>query len=74
MEFAKRELGGANGEAALALVAGLISVLQHVGTLDRDQVVAIFDEALKVAPDSSDRMHVEARELIEALRKAKMTE
>ena len=74
MEFAKRELGGANGEAALALVAGVIRVLQQVGTFDRDQVGAIFEEALRVAPDSPDRMHIEARELIKALLKERVSE
>ena len=72
MEFAKRELGGANGEAALALVAGVIKVLQQAGAFDRDQLVAVFEEALRVAPDSPDRMHIEARELIASLLKERV--
>ena len=74
MEFAKRELGGANGEAALALVAGVIKVLQQTGTFDREKVAAIFEEALRVAPDSSDHPHIEARELIKALLQERVSE
>jgi hypothetical protein len=60
-----------NGQAALALVAGLIKVLSDVNALKPNELVTIFEHALKVAPngDSDNRTDMEARQLIASLRR-----
>jgi hypothetical protein len=72
MEFATEE-PASNAKAALGLVAGVIKVLRDVGALEREELVAIFEEALRVMPDkhASDE---EARQIVAALLKEMVPE
>jgi len=52
-----------SGQAALALVVGVVRVLRDSGTFNRDQLVAIFEQAVAVTKDG------EAIELLTVLLK-----
>ena len=59
----------ANGQAALALVAGVIKVLLDGEVFEPDEVAAIFEEALRVLPESALTRDIEARVAVTTLRK-----
>jgi hypothetical protein len=64
----------ASGQAALALVAGIIKVFQEGDVLDRNEVVGIFTEALRILPDSALPRDVEARQAVALLLREVMAE
>jgi hypothetical protein len=68
MEFAKRE-PLANGQAALALMAGLIKILKDAESLEHAEIAGIFEEALRLLPDGRNRTDEDARDIIKALLK-----
>ncbi|MDB5866529.1 MAG: hypothetical protein JWO70_4335 [Betaproteobacteria bacterium] len=64
----------ANGQAALALVAGIIKVLRDGQVFERDELVAIFEEALRILPESALTRDIVAREAVSELLKETVRE
>jgi hypothetical protein len=64
----------ASGQAALALVAGVIKVLCDGEVFERDEVAAIFEEALRILPESALTRDVEARVSVATLLKEMVPE
>jgi hypothetical protein len=68
MQFATKSLGGSNGQAALALMSGLIGVLFAQDVLDKADLAAVFNAALRELPSQPNARDTEARDLVNSLR------
>ena len=68
MEFGKRALGGSNGQAAFALVVGLMQVLKERGVLKKTDLVDAAARAEKMLPNDKNTRDRETRELVTSLK------
>jgi hypothetical protein len=67
MKFAAQSMGGSNGQAAWAVVYGLMKVLRSKGLLTDDDVRQAIGEAEAVAPSQPNVRNREVKELIKEL-------
>ena len=67
MKFAVQSMGGSNGQAAWAVVYGLMNVLRSKGLLTDDDVRQVIGEAEAVAPSQPNVRNTETKELLKEL-------
>jgi len=70
MKFAARSMGGGNGQAAWAVVYGLLKVLQAKDILSDDDVRQVITESQRVAPSQNSDRDVETKEMLAEMGKS----
>ena len=67
MKFAAQSMGGSNGQAAWAVVYGLMKVLRAKDLLSDDEIRQAISEAQAVAPSEPNARNSEVKELLKEL-------
>ena len=70
MKFAARSMGGSNGQAAWAVVYGLLKVLRAKDILSDDDVRQVITESQRVAPSQNSDRDVETKEMLAEMGKS----
>jgi hypothetical protein len=70
MKFAAKSVGGSNGQAAGAVVYGLMKVLRSKDLLTEDHVSQAISEAEAIAPSQPNARDSETKEMLEELRRS----
>jgi hypothetical protein len=67
MKFATKSPGGSNGQAAWAVVYGLMKVLRSKDLLSDDEIRQAISEAERVAPSQPNARDIETKEMLAEL-------